>query len=225
MNPTGPLEVFFSFAHKDKQLRDELETHLSVMKQKQVIETWHDREIAAGEKWAGEIDEHLNSAQIILLLISPDFVASDYCYGKEMTRAQERAAKGEAQLIPVILRPGEYQDASFLEYQCLPEHGKPVTLWSNRDEAFANVATGIRKAVDKLIYRIQEQQKAELEKMGVKGGLVWRLMEKAAAEMHVETQSDIPQMTQMEQWKVLRDVQKMVLMTSNAPLPPELGKK
>lgn len=213
----GTLGVFFSYSHKDRHLRDELETHLSMMKRQGAIETWHDRRIVAGEKWADQIDEHLNAAQIILLLISPDFVASDYCYGKEMARAQERDAKGEAQLISVILRPGEYRGASFLKYQCLPEGGKPVTRWLDRDEAFANVAAGVREAVDNLLCRIQQQQKAELDRMqqdhkGLSLSDVFRMMQQQnnefenAVAVATRMQSD-NQKTQIERWKILQDTQ------------------
>jgi TIR domain len=208
MKSLGTLGVFLSYSHKDSDLKDELETHLSTMKRHGVIETWHDRRIVAGEKWADQIDQHLNAAQIILLLISPDFVASDYCYGKEMARAHERNAKGEAQVIPVILRPGEYRGASFLEYQCLPEGGKPVTRWLDRDEAFANVAKGIRDAVDARLYRIQQQQKAELDRMKKEQlalGDVFRRMQED--KENFEKLSPAEQKTRMERWKKLQDTQ------------------
>src|SRR5438128_1377433 len=100
-----PIEVFFSYSHKDEELRDEMANHLSILKRQGVITDWHDRRITAGDEWAGQIDEHLNSAHLILLLISADFIASDYCYDLELTRAMERHEAREACVIPVILRP------------------------------------------------------------------------------------------------------------------------
>lgn len=102
--PSKPIEVFFAYSHKDESLRDELETHLSILRRGGVISSWHDRRISAGREWVGEIDSHLNRADIILLLVSSDFIASDYCYKKEMARAIERHDRGEARVIPVILR-------------------------------------------------------------------------------------------------------------------------
>lgn len=79
-----PAEIFFSYSHKDEELRKELETHLAMLRNEGVIRGWHDRQILPGQEWDGEIDEHLNSADIILLA-SPDFLASKYCYGIEVS--------------------------------------------------------------------------------------------------------------------------------------------
>src|SRR5947207_5640960 len=107
------IEIFFSYAHKDTKLREDLEKQLSLLKWQGLIIGWHDRRIAPGQEWSGEIDAHLDRAQIILLLISPDFMASNYCYGIEMKRAMERHEKGEAKVIPIILRPVDWHDALF----------------------------------------------------------------------------------------------------------------
>ncbi len=101
-------------------------------------------------EWAGEIDQHLNSAQVILLLVSASFLASDYCYDVELKRAMERHEAGEARVIPVILRPVDWHDAPFGKLQALPRNAKPVTRWTDRDEAFADVARGIRAAVESI---------------------------------------------------------------------------
>ena len=147
---TEPTEVFFSYSHKDEQLRDELAKHLSILKRQGIITAWHDREISAGRKWAGEIDAHLNTAHVILLLISPDFLASDYCYDIELTRAMERHAAREARVIPVILREVDWKGAPIGKLQALPKNERPVTSWENRDQAFADVARGIGQAVEEL---------------------------------------------------------------------------
>ncbi|MDJ0578447.1 toll/interleukin-1 receptor domain-containing protein [Crocosphaera sp.] len=144
------VEVFFSYSHKDESLRDELEKHLSTLKRQKVISAWYDRDITAGTEWKGQIDEHLESAQVILLLISADFLASDYCYDIELKRAMERHELGEARVIPIILRDVDWKGATFGKLQALPRNAKPITSWDNEDEAFTNVAKGIRKAVDKL---------------------------------------------------------------------------
>lgn len=147
------IEVFFSYSHRDEELRNEMAKHLSILRRQGVITEWYDRDIGAGSEWAKEIDDHLNSAQVILLLISPDFMASDYCFDIEMQRAMERYRTGEALVIPVILRPVDWSGAPFGKLQAFPTNAKPVTSWENRDEAFLNVAQAIRKAVAKLAAR------------------------------------------------------------------------
>jgi hypothetical protein len=104
----------------------------------------------ADEELRDESDDHLNTADVILLLISSNFLASDYCYDVEMKRTMERHEAGEARVILVILRLVDWEDASFSKLLALPTDGKAVTSWSNRDEAFENVAQGIRAAVEEL---------------------------------------------------------------------------
>jgi hypothetical protein len=144
-----PLEIFYSYAHvgADEELRNELEKHLSLLKRNGYIKSWHDRRIGAGDEWRSQIDAHARSAHIILLLISSDFVASDYCYDVEMALALERHARHEAIVIPIILRPTDWSGAPFAHLQALPRDAKAVTTWSNRDEAFTNIAQGIRDVV------------------------------------------------------------------------------
>jgi hypothetical protein len=107
-----PIEIFYSYAHEDEKQRKELDKHLYNMRRQGLIAEWYDRDISAGMEWEHEIDIHLNTAQIILLLISPDFMASDYCYSIEMQRAMERHEAGEARVIPIILKHVDWQDAS-----------------------------------------------------------------------------------------------------------------
>ncbi|MCG8362368.1 MAG: toll/interleukin-1 receptor domain-containing protein [Pseudanabaenales cyanobacterium] len=144
------VEVFFSYAHKDEDLRDELAKHLSILKRQGVITAWYDRDIDAGREWAKEIDQHLNSAQIILLLISPDFMALDYCYDIELERAMKRHEAGEARVIPIILRPVDWSGAAFSKLQALPKNAQPITDWTSRDQAFMDAARGIRVAIEEL---------------------------------------------------------------------------
>src|SRR5258708_22257879 len=144
------VNVFLSYAHKDKVLRDQLDEHLSLLKRLKLIRTWHDRDIMPGTEWRQAIDTHLNAAHLILLLISPAFMSSEYCYTKEMKRAVERHEAGEAYVIPIILRPVDWQDAPFGKLQALPSNALPVTLWRNKDKAFLDIAQGIRKAVEEL---------------------------------------------------------------------------
>jgi TIR domain len=142
--------LFFSYSHADEELRNQLEKQLKILKRQGVIETWHDRMIGAGNEWKGAIDNHLEIDDIILLLISPDFLDSDYCYDVEMTRAIERHDNGEAVVIPVFLRPCLWQGAPFGKIQGVPKDARPVTKWANPDEAMLDVATGIKEAANRI---------------------------------------------------------------------------
>jgi eukaryotic-like serine/threonine-protein kinase len=146
----SPLTLFYSYAREDEALRDALEKHLSLLHRQGLISSWSDRQIVPGTEWSQDIDAHLDTAEIILLLISPDFLASDYCYSVEMQRALERHAHGEAYVIPIILRPVDWQGAPFAFLQGLPRDMKPVTSWSDQDEAFLDIARGLRWTIEHL---------------------------------------------------------------------------
>jgi hypothetical protein len=149
---TEPLKLIYCYARKDKALRDKLDMHLSVLQHLNQVDSWYDHEIKPGIKWEEEIDIQLNAANIILLLVSPDFMASKYCYGVEMRRAIERHDRGEAKVIPVILRPiNGWQDTPIGKLQALPTDGKPVVdrrRWPTVDYALENVANGIREVIN-----------------------------------------------------------------------------
>lgn len=145
------IPVFFSYAHEDESLRDELAKHLSLLRRQGMISEWHDQKILPGEQWENEVSRNLDEARIILLLISADFLASDYCFGKEMMRAMERHEEGSAIVIPIIVRPCAWQSSPFGKLQSLPRDGRPITRWSDRDEAFLNVAEAIRLACKELV--------------------------------------------------------------------------
>jgi hypothetical protein len=129
MVAAGTIAVFLSYSHADEKLRKKLVNHLSQLRNEGLIRDWHDRVIGAGTEWEGQIQEHLNSAQIILLLVSSEFLASPYIRGVEVKRALERHEAGEARVIPVILRSCDWQSAPFGRLQALPTDGKPVTKW------------------------------------------------------------------------------------------------
>lgn len=145
MQPQRPAEVFYSYSYKDEELLEQLMKQLAMLRHEGVVSGWHDRRISAGREWSGEIDEHLNFADVILFFISPDFLASDYCYDIEVRRALERHETGEARVVPIILRPCDWEHSPFGNLQALPNNAKPLTLWVNWDEAFFNVASGVRE--------------------------------------------------------------------------------
>lgn len=152
---TGSVEVFYSYSHQDEVLRNELESHLSVLKRQGVVKTWHDRRIQPGDGWKGKIDEHVDKADLVLLLVSADFLASDYCYDVEMSRALARHEFGNTRVVPVIVRPCDWHYAPFGTLQALPKDGVAVTSWNNRDEAFKDVAVALRKVIFRIVKMTQ----------------------------------------------------------------------
>ena len=141
------LHLFISYSHKDNTLREELETHLKILNRQGLIQTWSDRCILPGDEWATDIDVNLNRADIILFLISADFIASKYCYEIEMPQAMARHENSEAMVIPIILRPCDWRNTPFNKLSWLPQNGEPVTTWGDRDAAWLNVETGIKDAI------------------------------------------------------------------------------
>jgi hypothetical protein len=145
-----PIEILFSYAHEDEKLRNELEKGLSVLKRQNRIVCWYDRQISGGKPWEEAISTHLNTADIILLLVSRDFIASDYSNRVEVKQALERHEKGEVRVIPIILRECDWHDEPFAKLQALPRDARPVTDWSNIDNALYDVAKGIKKVVEEI---------------------------------------------------------------------------
>ena len=131
-------------------MKDELVVHLATLKRQGKISAWQDRDIEAGTEWDAEIQQALDSADIILLLITPQFLASDYCFDLEMQRAVHRHDEGTARVIPIIVKPCDWQGTPFSKLQVVPKDAKPITKWDDQDEAFLNVVQGIRKAVESL---------------------------------------------------------------------------
>ncbi len=143
------INLFYSYSHKDEKLRDQLESHLALLRRQGFIKGWHDRKIGAGDEWKDSIDKNLEAAKVILLLVSSDFLNSDYCYDLEMKRAIELHDSGVAKVIPIVLRACDWTESPFGKLQALPTDAKAITSWTNRDEAFTDIAKGIRKAIKK----------------------------------------------------------------------------
>lgn len=152
-----PVDLFYSYAHEDEPLRDELAGHLKIMERRGVIRPWHDRCLVPGQKWDNEINTQLTTADLVLLLVSADFIKSDYIWSHELDVAMKRHECGEASVVPVMLRAVDIADASFASLQGLPTDLKPVTSWPNRDEAWTDVAKGIRRAVERIQARWAEK--------------------------------------------------------------------
>jgi hypothetical protein len=138
--------VFLSYSHKDEPYRDQLEIHLEMLKRQGVISIWHDRRLTAGDDFGAGIARELERADIILLLVSADFLASEYCYSVEMRHALERHQRRTARVIPVILRLCEWQQAPFAHLLACPTDGRPVSKFADPDEAYLQIAKAIRAA-------------------------------------------------------------------------------
>ena len=147
---TNMVNVFISYSHADETLRQELDKHLMALKRQGLIDVWHDRRITAGEEWADQIDANLRTADVILLLVSPDFIASSYCYEKELQEALDRHEQGKTIVIPVILRPCEWKDLSFGKLQAATKDGRPVIKYGNLDDAFLEVTLAVKAAVARI---------------------------------------------------------------------------
>jgi hypothetical protein len=139
--------AFISYSHRDEQFRTELETHLAPLRRQGLVSIWHDRRIIPGDHLDDTISAHLEAADLILMLISADFVASDYCYGKEMARTLERHEARQTRAISIICRPCDFARLPFARFLLLPTDAKPVSTWTDRDTAWLDVVRGIRMAL------------------------------------------------------------------------------
>lgn len=156
------INIFISYSHEDESYKDKLEKHLSILKRNKIIETWHDRKIIPGEEWDKKIKEELENAHIILLLVSVDFLSSNYCYDIEINRAVERHNRGDAILIPVLLRKCDWNETSFSKIQALPKNAKPVKNFDDEDEAFYSITEGIKLAIAELKKKKEINIKTEI---------------------------------------------------------------
>lgn len=144
----APLRVFYSYSHRDERMLERLRKHLSMLRRRGLITEWYDRAIEAGSEWRAEISHELEAANIILLLISADFLDSDFCYEEEMKVAVERADRGAAKVIAVMLRPVDgWEDTPFAKLQVVPKDGRPITRWPDTELAFSDAAGKIRTAL------------------------------------------------------------------------------
>lgn len=139
--------MFISYSHKDEEYKDALLEHMASLRRTGEVEEWHDRKIEPGKNWKNEISQHLHNSTIIIFLISASFINSDYCVEVEAKTAFEKHLKGEALLIPIVIRPTHWNDSEFANIQSLPKDSKPVTTWENADMAWLDVVQGIKVAL------------------------------------------------------------------------------
>lgn len=156
MNPINNVDektrfqVFCSYSHEDKTFQDSLAKHLAALRRVGLIELWYDQEILAGDRWAKKISENLEKADIVLLLVSANFIFSEYCYAVEMKRALELHEAQQATAIPIIIKPCDWTITPIGDLHALPAGAKPVSTWGQTDEAWADIARGIRRTIEKL---------------------------------------------------------------------------
>ncbi|NEQ52624.1 MAG: TIR domain-containing protein [Leptolyngbya sp. SIO3F4] len=147
---SSTIKVFISYSHKDEAIKNDLCVHLASLRRQGKIETWHDRAIEAGTEWEAVLKTKFHAADVVLLLVTAEFIASDYCYETEMQWALERHHQEEVRVIPIIMKPCDWQGTPFCTLQFLPQDRKPITTWDNRDEALTAVVKDIRKVVETL---------------------------------------------------------------------------
>ena len=145
------VSIFISYAHADEDAKKELDKQLSPLKRSNKIETWNDRELIAGQEWDEEIITELNKSEIILLLISADFIASQYIWDKELAIAMKRHEDGTAHVVPIIMKNCLWQEMPFAKLQALPKNAKPVAAYDLKEDAYTEIAVSINKLVNSMI--------------------------------------------------------------------------
>ncbi|MEE8587242.1 MAG: toll/interleukin-1 receptor domain-containing protein [Acidobacteriota bacterium] len=142
-----PLRIFVSYSIRDSSFLKELKKHADRLGKPSILDSWTDREVRTGSEWRQDLLDQLEKADLILLLVSPAFLATDYVYPVELKRALERQETGDAQLIPIILRPTDWSSAPFANLQALPSQGTAITEWENEGEAWEDVAAGLQSVL------------------------------------------------------------------------------
>lgn len=153
LNQVSPVRVFCSYSHKDERYKDALEEHLAIFERTGLISLWSDRAIRPGKIWNEQIIGSLLSAQVILLLISPSFIASHFCHEVELMVAMDQYRAGLAEVIPIIVRPVLWKGAAFEKLQCLPKDALSVAEWGDEDCAWRHIAVSLRPILEQATCR------------------------------------------------------------------------
>ena len=142
------MKIFFSYSHKDEAVLERLRTHLAPLRREGRLDEWFDRDIQAGGDIDAEITENLETADLFVLLISPDFLDSEYCVEKEMNRANQRRLNGDAEIVPIILEPCDWQNTFLKDLKVLPKDGQPISKWKNKNDAYLDIVQNLRQILD-----------------------------------------------------------------------------
>lgn len=192
----APLRVFYSYSHRDERMLERLQKHLSMLRRRGLITEWSDRAIEAGSEWRAEISRELEAANVILLLVSADFLASDFCWEEEMQVAVERSARGDAKVIAVMLRPVDnWEETPFAKLQVVPKDGRPISRWTDTELAFSDAAAKIRSAVQEHLTSLpgdfrEQHREREQPDLDVDESLGARSAELQAALEELRTQAE-----------------------------------
>src|SRR5215213_277997 len=140
-----PANAFISYSHADEKALERLHKHLAMLLRQGELEAWFDREILPGAKFDEEIMARLDASGMFIALLSPDYLASNYCYEKEFAHALRQAEDGKIQIVPVILEPCDWQSSPLKQYNALPKNAVPISDWTNQNNAYLNVVEGLRR--------------------------------------------------------------------------------
>jgi predicted nucleotide-binding protein len=198
------LTMFISYSSEDEKLRAGLEFHLVNLKRQGLIRIWHDRKIEAGNEWANQINQHIERVQLVLLLVSPSYLNSHYCYDVEFARILERHDAGDLTVIPIILRPCDWQSAPFGRFQALPKNGRPVTTWRNRDAAFLDVTRSIQDII------AERQQSAIRTPEASEKPTEWEVSRENEVSIELTINKDIDQFGSEQQTRLLNAISKLL---------------
>ncbi len=157
----GPINIFYSYAHQDEDLLQKFRRHMANLIRQGLVSESYDRQISAGTEWKEYLDTAISNAQIILVFMSPDYLASDYLYGLELQHALERQRAGEAVIIPIILRPVHWQSTPISRFQAFPPQGKPITSYTSLDLGFFEAAQALGKVVQSLLDQAIQRKKEQ----------------------------------------------------------------
>jgi len=141
-------KLFVSYSRRDAEYLNEFKVHLAGLKRNKKIEVWTDQEIVPSDKWKQKLKQELETADIMVFLLSPDFIASDFIYEEEVMKAIERRNKGEVVILPIIIRPCDFSSTPLTDFQALPRNAEPISTWENKDEAWMNVVDGLKRTID-----------------------------------------------------------------------------
>lgn len=149
----GGLKLFVSYSHKDEAFREDLETHFTMLMRQGKISVWNDRKILPGGNIDNNIDIHLADSDIVIFLISPDFIRSEYCFSKELSDALDLHEEGRVQVVPIIIRPCDWMEAPFARLRVLPKDGLAITKWAPQEDGWLDVIGGLKPLIDSLLER------------------------------------------------------------------------
>ncbi|MGI0115866.1 toll/interleukin-1 receptor domain-containing protein [Zooshikella sp. RANM57] len=143
-----PLKMFISYCHKDEEFLNELREHLHPLTKKELIEIWHDKDLVAGDHLDSKILTQLESADLVVCLISAQYISSYSCFEKELVESFSRMSETNARIIPVIIKPCSWKETFIVNYLCLPKDGKAIASWGDKDEGYVNVVEEIKKVAE-----------------------------------------------------------------------------